>query len=151
MQAPLSKRCVLAVRAEDMAGTLDQQTSQVDVAGLRDAELRISIARLTASWSQAEIAPDISTLLEALFASQGQHERQSRQVANTGNLQRCLCLWILRLAELLDLTVVLLDLERHLGDLLEHRPERLPETWRHNCQAALGKTPCRRGWHPMAA
>jgi hypothetical protein len=41
MQAPLSKRCVLSVRAEDIAGTLDQQTSQVDVAGPRDAELSV--------------------------------------------------------------------------------------------------------------
>ena len=30
--------------SEDVVGTLDQQASQIDVAGLRDPELRISIA-----------------------------------------------------------------------------------------------------------
>jgi hypothetical protein len=39
-----------------------------------DAELRITTSRLTASWSQTELAPDVATLLEALLASQGQHE-----------------------------------------------------------------------------
>src|ERR1035441_8439934 len=88
MQAPLSKRRVLALRSEDMAGILDQQTSQVDVASLGDAELRVAIPRLAASWSQAEIAPDVTTPLEALLASQGQHERQSRKVTDPGDLDQ---------------------------------------------------------------
>jgi hypothetical protein len=55
--------------AKDMVGTLDQQTSQIDVAGLGDTELRITISRLTASRSQSEIAPDVATLLKAFLAS----------------------------------------------------------------------------------
>ena len=39
-----------------------------------------------------------------------------------------LCLRVLRPTELLDLSIVLLDLERHLRDLLEHRTERLRES-----------------------
>jgi hypothetical protein len=39
------------------------------------------------------------------------------------DLQQSLCLWILCLAELLDLTVVLLDLKRHLCDLFDHGAE----------------------------
>src|SRR5271156_1251442 len=115
-----------------MAGTLDQQTSQIDVAGLGDAELRITISRLTASRSQTEIAPDITALSEALLASQGQHERQSRKVADSRDLHQGLCLRILRLAKLLDLSIVLLDLERHLRDLLEHRPKCLCQPRRHH-------------------
>ncbi len=41
------------------------------------------------------------------------------------NLQQCLRLRILGLAELLDLPVILLDLHSHLRDLLEH-PDRAP-------------------------
>src|ERR1019366_4032404 len=122
-----------------MAGTLDQQTSQVDVASFGDAELRVAIPRLAASWSQAEIAPDVTTLLEALLASQGQHERQSRKVTDPGNLDQGLCLRILRLSELTDLSIVLLDLERHLGDLLEHRAKCLCQPWRHHGNTSLGE------------
>jgi hypothetical protein len=48
---------------------LDQQTSEVDVAGLGDPELRIAVTGLTASRSQAEIAAYITTLLEAFLAA----------------------------------------------------------------------------------
>src|SRR5216683_5964514 len=139
------------MRAEDMVGTFDQQASQVDVAGLGDAELRISISRLTASRSETEIAPDIATLLEALLASQGQHEGQSRDVTHAVYLQQGLGLRILRLAKFLDLAIILLDLRRHRRDLLEHRTERLCESWRHHCQTALGEAARRGCRHPMAA
>src|SRR5277367_1307953 len=99
MESPLSKRRVSSVRAEDMVGTLDQQASQVDVAGLGDAELRIAIARLTASGSETEIATNIATLLEAFLASQGQHEGQSRDVTHAVHLQQGLGLRILRSAK----------------------------------------------------
>jgi len=35
------------MRSKDMVGTLDQQTSEIGVAGVRDAELRIMISGLT--------------------------------------------------------------------------------------------------------
>jgi hypothetical protein len=44
VQAPLSKRRILAVRSEDMVRTLDQQTSKIGVARMSDAELRVMIA-----------------------------------------------------------------------------------------------------------
>jgi hypothetical protein len=44
-----------------MVGTLDQQTSEVDVASLGDTELWVSFARLAASWPQAEIAAHVTT------------------------------------------------------------------------------------------
>jgi hypothetical protein len=50
--------------------------ASVDVAALGDAELRISLARLAASRSQAEIAANITTLLGALLAAQGQNIRR---------------------------------------------------------------------------
>ena len=64
-------------------------------------------------------------------------------MADTVNLQQGLCLRILGLAELLDLSVVLLDLDRYLRDLLEHRTERLCQSRRHNGQATLSEA--RRG------
>jgi hypothetical protein len=124
-----------------MVGTLDQLASQIDVAGFCDAELRISIAGLATSRSQAQIATDVSTSLKALLASQAQHIGKSRDVAHTEDLQQCLCLRLFGLSELLNLPIVLLDLDRHLRDLFEHRTERLRQTGRHGCQAALCKTP----------
>jgi hypothetical protein len=46
-------------------------------------------------------------------------------MTDTVNLEQCLRLWIFGLTELLDLAVVLLDLQRHLRDLLENRAESL--------------------------
>jgi hypothetical protein len=54
-----------------MVGALNQETSQIDVAGLRDPELRIAISGLTASWSQTEIATHILTSLEAFLVPKG--------------------------------------------------------------------------------
>jgi hypothetical protein len=127
------------MRSKYVVGTLDQQTSQIRVAGLRDPELRVPIAGLTASRSQAEIAPDIAALLEALLAAQSQHERQSRKVAHTVDLQQRLRLRILRLTELLDLTVVPLDLGCHLCDLFDDRSKWLSQPGWHHYQASLGK------------
>lgn len=138
------------MRSEDVVGTLDQQTSKISVAGLGDAELRVPITGLAASRSETEVATNIATLLEAFFAAQGQDERRCRDRTNTVDLQQNLCLWILSLAELLDLTVVLLDLKRHLSDLFEHGTECLSQPRRHHGQASLREGPSRRCWHAMA-
>ena len=50
-QTPFPKCRVLPMRAKNMVRTLDQQTSEIDVASLCDAELRITITRLASSWS----------------------------------------------------------------------------------------------------
>ena len=67
------------------------------------------------------------------------------------NLQQRLRLWILGLAELLDLPVVQLDLYCHLRDLLKYRTERLCQSRRHNGQAALGEALRGGGRHTVAA
>jgi hypothetical protein len=51
VQAPLSEGRVPSMRSEDVVRTLDQQTSEIGVASLGDAELRIVFAGLTSSWS----------------------------------------------------------------------------------------------------
>jgi hypothetical protein len=119
--APTVEAMSFSLRVEDMAGTLDQNR----LCRPRDAELRIPIARLTASGSQAEITTDITALSKALLASQREHERQSCKVADSVDLQQHLCPRILRLTELLDLTTVLLDLECHHRDLLKHWTEQI--------------------------
>jgi hypothetical protein len=55
------------MRSEHVVGTLDQQRPKVDVVGLGDAELRVAVAGLAASRSQAELAADIATQLEAFL------------------------------------------------------------------------------------
>src|SRR5260370_4828666 len=132
-----------------MVGTLDQQAAEIDVASLGDAELRVSLAGLAASWPQAEVAADIATSLEACLASQRQDVSQSRDLPDTVDLDQRLCLWILRLSELLDQSVVVLDLLRHLRDLLEHRTKRL--TWWKHRHAPFGEAQGGRGWQTIAA
>jgi hypothetical protein len=51
MKSPLSQRRVLTVRSKDMVRALDQQTSEISVTRMRDAELRIAFAQLAAFWS----------------------------------------------------------------------------------------------------
>jgi hypothetical protein len=50
-------------------------------------------------------------------------------MADSVDLQQRLCLRVLRLGQLLDLSIVLLDFDRHLRDPFEHGTERLRETW----------------------
>ena len=66
--------------ADDVVGTLDQQLSQVSVAGLRDSKLRVAIAGLAASGAQPEITAHIATSLEALLVAQSQHVGQRGEV-----------------------------------------------------------------------
>jgi hypothetical protein len=75
MEAPLSECGVPPMRSEDVVRTLNQQTSEIGVASLGDAELWVAFAGLTASWSQTEVATHVSTSLEALLAAKSQHKR----------------------------------------------------------------------------
>ena len=51
VQTPLSQRRVSPVRSQDVVGAFDQQTSEIGVTGMGDAELRIVVSRLTSPWS----------------------------------------------------------------------------------------------------
>jgi hypothetical protein len=124
MKPPSPEGRVLSLRSQDMVRALDQETSQINVACFSNAELRIAIARLAASWSQAQIAASVPTSLESFLVPQGQNIGQRGNVADALNLQQSLRLGVLRLREFEDLPIVLLDLESHLRDLLEHRIER---------------------------
>src|ERR1019366_10018054 len=107
------------MRPENMVGALDQQTTQIDVAGLGDAELRVAVPGLTASRPQAEITAHIATSLEAFLTAQRQDIGQRRELTDTVNLNQRLRLRILRLHESLDSAIVLLDLHRHRSDLFK--------------------------------
>jgi hypothetical protein len=52
VKSPLSKRRILTVRSENMVRTLDQQTSEIGVTRMGDAELRIMLARLASHRSK---------------------------------------------------------------------------------------------------
>ena len=49
VQTPLSQRRVSAMRSQDVVGALDQQTSEICVAGMGDAKLRIMVSGLTST------------------------------------------------------------------------------------------------------
>jgi len=139
------------VRSEDMVGTLDQQTSEIGVAGMGDAELRIMVSGLTSPRSQAQVTTHIATSSEPFLAAERQYEGQGGEMADAVDLQQSMCLRILGLPELLDLPVVLLDLHSHLRDLLKYRTESLCQSRWHNGQAALGEARCGGGRHTVAA
>jgi hypothetical protein len=64
--SPLSEGRVSAMRSEHMVGTLDQQTSKVRVAGLRDAELWVTFTRLTASRERVLTVNDLHLVSTAV-------------------------------------------------------------------------------------
>ena len=121
MQAPLSKSRVSSVRSKDVVSTLDQETSKVGIARLRDTKLRIVISGLTAFRLETEITTYVAALLEPLLATQGEDEGEGCNGTDAVNLLQGLRLRVFRLADLLNQAVVLLDPECHLGDLVEHR------------------------------
>ena len=98
------------MRSKHVVGTLDQQATEIDVASLGDPELRISVARLAASWPQAQVAANIATSLEPFLAPQRQDIRQCRELANAVDFDQRLRLRVRRLRQLLDQTVIVLDL-----------------------------------------
>ena len=120
-----------------MVRTLDQQASEIGVASLSDAELWVVFTGLATSWSETEIAAYVATSLEAFLVAERQHEGQGGDVANPVDLQQSLGIWKLGLCQLLDLAIVLLDLQSHLGNLLKHRTQRLLQCRRHHRQTAL--------------
>ena len=139
------------MRSKDAVGAFDQQTSEVRVASLGDAKLRIVVSGLATLRLEAEITTDITALLKALLTAQGKDEGESRDGTDAVNFLQGLCLRIVRLADLLDLTIVLLDPERHLGDLIEHRVQRLCQSWRHYGQASLREAAGRGSRHTVPA
>jgi len=88
-----------------------------DVARLGDAQLRVAISGLTALRPRSEIASHVPTSLRALLVPQRQHIGQSSKLAHAVDLDQCLGLDVLGLGELLDQTIVVLDLYRQRGDL----------------------------------
>lgn len=127
------------MRPKDVVRALDQQTSEISVAGLGGPELRIAFAGLTASGSQTEVATYVSTSTKAFLVTKRQDEREGRDVTNAVNGQQRLRLGLLRLSHPLDLPIVLLDLQRHRRDLFEHRTECNLKSWRHRGLATLSE------------
>jgi hypothetical protein len=120
-----------------MVGALDQQLSQVAVAGFGDAKLLVAVTGVAASRPQTKITAVITTSLKALLVAQRENEGQRRQMAYTVDLDQRLGLLILVLGELLDGAVVFLDLHRHIRDLMEQRAKCLSQTRRQHGQATL--------------
>ena len=75
---------------EHMVSALDEQGAQIDIAGLGDAELRVSSTRLASSWSQSQIATHVPASLEPFFATQSEDIRQRCELAHTIDLDQCL-------------------------------------------------------------
>ncbi len=104
-----------------MIGAFDQKLAEIAIAGLCNAELGIAVPGLASAWSQAEIAANISASLEALFIAQGEYEGQCSQMSNAINLDQRLCLRISSPRKFFNRQVVLLDLHRHVSNLVEQR------------------------------
>jgi hypothetical protein len=134
-----------------MVAALNQQGSQIDVAGLGDAELRIAVSGLAASRPQAEIAAHVPTSLEALLVAQRQDIGQSSKLAYAIDLDQCLGLDVVGLGKLLNEAIVVLNLHRQGCDLFEHRTECLHKSRREDLHASLCKTQRRGSGQAIAA
>src|SRR5258708_33241611 len=88
MHAPPSQGRVFSTRAQHMVGTFDRERSEIDVASLGDAELGVAFPGLAPSRSQAKIAANIPTSLEAFLAAQRQNIRHCCELANTPDLEQ---------------------------------------------------------------
>ena len=136
-KTPSTQGRVFSVRSDDVVGALDQQLSQIAVASLGDAELRITVSRLAAFRPQAEITTLISTSLEAFLLPERQHIGLLCKVADTVDLDECLRIGVLGLCQLLDGAVILFNLHCHVADLMEQWAKRSCQPRRHHHQAAL--------------
>ena len=137
--------------SQDVVRALDQQTSQIRVASLGDAELRIAFTGLAAFRSQTKVATDVSTASESALIAERQDKRKRGDVADPMDGHHGLCLDILGLSESLNILVILLDLESHLRDLSENRPERQLQSWRHSGLPSLGEAGRGRSRHTVTA
>ena len=72
MKSPLSQRRVSTMWSQNVVRALDQQTSQIRVASLGDAELRIAFTGLAAFRSQTKVATDVSTASESTLIAERQ-------------------------------------------------------------------------------
>ena len=104
-----------------MVGAFDQELAEIAIAGLCNAELGIAVPGLASAWSQAKIAANISASLETLFITQGKHEGQCGQMSDAIDLDQRLCLRISSPRKFFNRQVVLLDLHRHVSNLVEQR------------------------------
>ena len=59
LQSPPAKTAVLPVRAKDVVSALDEQLTQIYIAGFRYAELWIVAAGLIAARSKSQVTTDI--------------------------------------------------------------------------------------------
>ena len=141
----------MTVRPQDVVGALDQQTSEIRVASLGDAELRIAFAGLAAFWTEPKIAAYVPAAPESCPVAKRQNEGKRGDVTDSMDRHHGLGLAILGLGHALDLAIILLDLESHLRDLSENWTERQLESWRHRGLPSLGEALRGRSRHTMAA
>jgi hypothetical protein len=120
---PPTQGGVFTPRSDDMVGAFDQELAEISIAGFCDSKLRIAVTRLASTRSQSQVAADVAASLKSLFLSQRQHEGQRCQMANPIYLDQGLCLRVGSLDKLFDRSVVLLDLHRHISDLMEQRAQ----------------------------
>lgn len=102
-------------------GALDEQSSQVSVAGLRDPELGITAARLAAPGPKAQKTSCITAFTESVLIFEREYKGQSRQRTHAMNLLESNRFRILCFGKLLDLIVEVHDLSSQSIDQCEQR------------------------------
>ncbi len=104
---------------------LDQQTSQVLVAGSVNPKLWGSFTRLLLSWQEAQERSNISALGKTMGIFQGQNVSQSDQRPDAFDLLQQTSFRILRGGDVFDLSVILSDRLIDSLDLLPSVPTSL--------------------------
>jgi hypothetical protein len=108
-----------------MLRTSHKRFSEIAIAGLGDAQLRIVLTRLRTSWPKSEVAAHIPALGESRGTSECEDVAQRGERAYAIDPQQNQRLRIFGIRELLDERVILLDLPGQRCDLAQRRSENL--------------------------
>ena len=111
-----SQVTIRAKRSQDVLGTTDQQFANKSIAGFGNPQLGIPIPGLVLSGSEPQIRSYLATSSKPMGILEGQNKGQSCDRSYSSNLLKVLGVRILLLAQVLNLSIGLVDL---CGELLD--------------------------------
>jgi hypothetical protein len=123
-KAPPAEIGVRASEPENVVGAVYEKLPEVLVASLGDAKLGRSLPRLSLLGNKTKVGPDLAALGKSVWVTDGEHEGESDQRSNAGDLSQDSGLRITLLAQFLDAVIRFSDLGRQATDHGKQRLER---------------------------
>ena len=122
IQPPTSKIAVLAKGSQNPVSRPDEESSQISVSMLRDAQRWVAFPRLALSSREPEERSHGPTLLEPVRIAQREHEGERGQRAHSVDLGQSTRLRVGALGAVFDPPLGVADL---FGELLEYHENRV--------------------------